>query len=379
MEAPTHYDAIVLGVGAMGSAALYHLAQRGLDVLGIEQFDIPHELGSSGGVTRIYRLAYQEHPSYVPLMRRALDLWERLQEQAGETLYRTTGSVHAGPPGSSMFEDSLLSLREHGLRHEVMDASQLAARFPGYRLPDHFQAIYQPDGGFLLADRCIVAHVVAAQSLSAEIHGRERVLEWEARGDSVRVSTDRADYETEQLVIAAGAWASKQVPYLAPVAEPERQVLAWFQPLRPELFTPEAFPVFGLESDEGRFYGFPVAVVPGFKIGKFNHLSEKADPDDLDRECHPRDEQVLREFTERYMPDAAGPTMALKACMFTNTPDEHFVIGKHADHSNVSVAAGFSGHGFKFASVVGEILADLVTEGETAHDISLLDPRRFFS
>ena len=179
-------------------------------------------------------------------------------------------------------------------------------------------------------------------------------------------------------MIAAGAWASKQVPYLAPVAEPERQILAWFQPLRPELFTPEAFPVFGLESDEGRFYGFPVAVVPGFKIGKFNHLSEKADPDDLDRECHPRDEQVLREFTERYMPDAAGPTMALKACMFTNTPDEHFVIGKHADHSNVSVAAGFSGHGFKFASVVGEILADLAVDGETGHDISLLDPAAVF-
>ena len=375
--APTRYDAIVMGVGAMGSAALYHLARRGLNVLGLEQFDIPNELGSSGGVTRIYRLAYQEHPSYVPLMRRALELWERLQEQTGETLYRTTGSVHAGPPESSMFEDSLLSLREHGLRHEVMDGAQLHARFPGYRLPDHFQAVYQPDGGYLLADRCIVAHVVAAHSLGADVHGRERVLEWEPRGDLVRVSTDRGVYETERLVMAAGAWTGKHVSHLAQWAVPERQVLAWFQPRRPELFTPGAFPVFGLESDEGRFYGFPVAVVPGFKIGKFNHLSEETDPDDVDRDCHPRDEEVLRAFTQKYLPDAAGPTMALKTCMFTNSPDEHFLIGKHADHDNVTIAAGFSGHGFKFASVVGEILADLAVDGETGHDIDLLDPHRF--
>ena len=378
MGAPTHHDAIVIGVGGMGSAALYHLASRGLKVLGLEQFDIPHELGSSGGVTRIIRLAYHEHPSYVPLVVRALELWRQLQESAGERLFHMTGSVHAGPPGSYTFEGSLLSSREHHLSHEVLGGAELRSRFPGYRLPDHFRAVYQPEGGFLLSDRCIVSYVTLAQGLGAEVRGRERVLEWEPRGDLVRVSTDRGVYEAEELVITAGAWSGKQVPYLAPLATPERQVLAWFQPLRPELFTPEAFPVFGIDVDEGRFYGFPAAVVPGFKVGKFNHLSEETDPDALDRDCYLRDEEVLREFTERYLPDAAGPTMALKTCMFTNSPDEHFIIGKHADHANVNLAAGFSGHGFKFASVVGEILADFVVEGETAHDISLLDPQRFF-
>ena len=243
MGAPTHYDAIVLGVGAMGSAALYHLAQRGLDVLGIEQFDIPHELGSSGGVTRIYRLAYQEHPVIrPPHAPRPRPLGAAPGAGPGKPSTAPPAPSTRARPEARCSRTPFSPWKEHGLRHEVMDASQLAARFPGYRLPDHFQAIYQPDGGFLLADRCIVAHAAAAQSLSAEIHGRERVLEWEARGDSVRVSTDRADYETEQLVIAAGAWASKQVPYLAPVAEPERQVLAWFQPLRPRALYPRGLP-----------------------------------------------------------------------------------------------------------------------------------------
>jgi sarcosine oxidase len=379
MSSRSHYDTIVIGVGGMGSAAVYHLASRGQNVLGIEQFDIPNDLGSSGGITRVIRLSYHEDPSYVPLVIRAFELWRELQESAGEQLLHPTGSVHAGPPGSPIFEDSLRSCREHGLSHEVLSGAEIGKRFPGYRLPSDHMGVYQEGGGFLVADRCIIAHVTAAQALGAEIHAREKVLDWEVLAGKVRVETDRGMYEAEKLVIAAGAWASKQVPLLASVAVPERQVLGWFQPLRPELFTPEAFPVFGLVAEEGRFYGFPVFGVPGFKVGKYHHFGEEGDPDELDRELHPRDEDVLRTFTERYFPDAAGPTMALKVCMFTNTPDGHFIIGTHPDHAQVMFAAGFSGHGFKFSSIVGEILADLAVEGETTHDIRLFDPRRFSS
>ena len=196
-------------------------------------------------------------------------------------------------------------------------------------------------------------------------------------GSKIKVVTDWRVYETETLIVTAGAWASTQLRYLESLAVPERQVLGWFQPHRPELFTPEAFPVFGMDAEEGRYYGFPVFGIPGFKLGKFNHFGEQTEADLLDRECHQADEDVLRAFTERYFPDAAGPTMSLQVCMFTNSPDEHFIIGLHPDNPQVALAAGFSGHGFKFCTVVGEILADLALNGETPHDIHMFDPGRF--
>ena len=197
------YDTIVIGVGSMGSAAVYHLARRGQNVLGIEQFDIPNDLGSSGGITRVIRLSYHEDPSYVPLVMRAFELWRELQESAGEQLLHPTGSIHAGPPGSPIFEASLRSCREHGLSHEVLNGAEISKRFPGYRLPNDHMGVYQEGGGFLLADRCIVAHVTAAQALGAEIHAGEKVLDWEVLADKIRVETDRSIYLVEKLVIAA--------------------------------------------------------------------------------------------------------------------------------------------------------------------------------
>jgi sarcosine oxidase len=361
----------------MGSAALYHLARRGVRVLGLERFDVPHEQGSSHGVTRIIRLAYYEHPAYVPLLRRAYALWRELEEAAGERLLHITGSVDAGPPGGAVFEGSRRSCEVHGLPHEVLTGAQLTRRFPGYRLPPEIMAVLQPEGGFLLPERCIVAHVRAAQALGAEVHARERVLSWEPRAGGVRVRTDRGTYEAGRLVVAAGAWAGALVPALAGLAVPERQVLAWFQPRRPERFAPERFPVFNLQLAEGRYYGLPVFGVPGFKVGRYHHLGERVDPERVDREPHPADEAVLRAFAARYFPDGAGPTMALKVCLFTNTPDEHFVLDLHPEHPQVVLASPCSGHGFKFCSVVGEILADLAQQGTTAHDVGLFRLSRF--
>lgn len=365
------FDAIVIGVGAMGSAACYELARRGKRVLGLERFDIPHELGSAHGYTRIIRLAYYEDPSYVPLLQRAYELWRELQARAGEQLLHITGSIDAGPADSWVYKGSLQSCVEHGLAHEELTGAELARRYPGYQLPRDTMALLQPEGGFLLPERCIVAYVTAAQALGAEIHGREQVLEWEPLGDGVRVRTDRGVYEADRLVITAGAWSAQLLDVLRGVAVPERQVLAWLQPARPELFQPARFPVFNLLVEEGRYYGFPIFGVPGFKFGKYHHLEERADPDAVDRAIHPRDEQVLRDFAGRYFPDGAGPTMAFKTCLFTNTSDGHFVIDLHPDHPQVVVASPCSGHGFKFASVVGEIVAELAERGESRHDISL--------
>ncbi len=363
------YDAIVVGAGAMGSATAYHLARRGKRVLGLEKFGIPHTMGSSHGHTRIIRLAYYEDPSYVLLLRRAYELWREIQHVAGEQLLYTTGSVDAGPEDSWVFKGAWESARLHDLPHEVLTGSELHRRHPGYHLPPEHLALVQPDGGFLAPERCIVSYVMAAQSLGAEIHGHEEVLEWEPLEGGVRVHTSRDTYEADRLVFTAGAWNQNLLDVLDGLAVPERQVLAWLQPTRPEYFRPENFPVFNLLVDEGRFYGFPVFGVPGFKFGKYFHLEEQGDAEELDREVHGYDEQVLREFAERYFPEGCGPTMSLQTCMFTNTPDHHFVLDLHPDYEQVSIASACSGHGFKFASVIGEIMADLSTTGVTRHDI----------
>lgn len=366
------YDLIVIGVGGMGSATVYHAARRGLKVLGLEQFDIPHAQGSSHGVNRIIRLAYYEHPSYVPLLRRAYELWRELENRVGERLLIITGGIDAGREDSRTIQGSLLSCKQHHLPHEQLDAAALRRRFPGYQLAADMVGIYQPDAGFLLSERCIVAHVAAAQELGAEVHARERVLAWHVEDQGVSVTTTRDTYRARKLVVTAGAWARTIVPALQHVAVPERQVLIWTQPLKPEYFRLGAFPVFNFEAPEGRFYGFPVYGIPGFKLGKYHHRNERVDdPDRMDRECHPEDEEVLRVGIRRYFPDADGPTMALKACLFTNSPDEHFILDRLPESPHVGVAAGFSGHGFKFCSVIGEIMTQLVVEGGTRHDIRL--------
>ncbi|MEM4781088.1 MAG: N-methyl-L-tryptophan oxidase [Halalkalicoccus sp.] len=372
-----HYDDIVIGVGGMGSATAYQLAKRGRTVLGLERYDVPHAMGSSHGVSRIIRLAYYEHPSYVPLVRRAYELWEEIGTRHGEQLLFETGSIDAAPAEDPLFRGSLRSCEEYDIDHEVLSGSEVNERYPGYELPEGYRAVYQPNGGYVLSERAIVAHVTAAQREGARIQARERVIDWEPEGDGVRVRTDRGEYTADDLVIASGAWATEHVEALDGIAVPQRQVLAWLQPQEPRRFAPENFPVWNLQVEEGRFYGLPIVNVPGFKFGRYTHRQQDVDPDAMNREPEPEDERLLREFAERYFPTGAGPTMRLATCMFTNTPDGQFVVDRHPDHPQVVFGAGFSGHGYKFASVIGEILADLASEGHTDHPIDFLSLDRF--
>lgn len=373
------FHTIVIGMGAMGSAAAYYLARRGKRVLGLEQFDIPHDQGSSHGYTRIIRMAYYEHPSYVMLLKRAYELWREIEARAGERLLHITGSLDIGPADSWVFKGSFQSAIEHELAHEVLTGLELAQRFPGYQLPHEIMALYQPEGGFLAPEKCIVSYVFEAMKAGAEIHGREQVLGWEPLpgGEGVRVVTDRATYEADSLVVTAGAWNDTLLGFLRGLIVPERQVLAWLQPLRPELFRADTFPVFNMLVDEGRYYGFPVHGVPGFKIGKYHHLEETGQPEELDRSISVEDEQVLRDCVARYFPQAAGPTMTLKTCMFTNAPDGHFLMDLHPEYPQVAYASACTGHGFKFASVIGEVLADLAQHRQTRHNIELFTHTRF--
>jgi sarcosine oxidase len=372
------YDAIVLGAGGMGSAAAYHLARRGRRVLVLEQFHLAHDRGSSHGVNRIIRMAYLESPAYVPLLRSSYQLWRELEQTAGEQLLFITGGVDVGPAGGQVVEGSLLCCREHGLTHELLDTAEMRRRFPGFQLPAGTVAVYQPDGGFVLSERAIQLHAALAESHGAEIHCGEPAIAWEPEGGGVRLRTSTGDYRAARLVITAGAWAAKTLPALAALAVPERQVLIWTQTLRPEHFAMGAFPVFNMEAEEGRLYGFPVYGIPGFKFGRFHHLHEQVDPDRMNRDCTAEDEARLRPAIARYFPGANGPTIALKTCLFTNSPDEHFILDRHPEFPQVSIAAGFSGHGYKFACVVGEIMADLALEGAcTKWDLSLFRLGRF--
>jgi sarcosine oxidase len=361
----------------MGSAAACHLARRGLSVRAIEQFTPGHDRGSSHGLSRIIRLAYFEHPSYVPLLRRAFELWRWLERESGERLLQVTGAIDAGEAGSRVIEGSLASCREHGLPHEELGADELRARYPAFHLPRGMRAVLQPDGGFLEPERCIQAHATLAIRHGAEVDVGRRVLGWTRTGDGVVVHLPDEDLRARQLVLCAGPWMSSLAPSLRPLLRPERQVVAWFG-IRPGgRFTPDEFPVFVLDTGFGVFYGFPESGIPGFKIGRYHHRNEAADPDRPQRDVDDADIAVLRDCVREIFPDADGPVLRSSTCMFTNTPDEHFLVDRLTDAPEVLVVSACSGHGFKFCSVMGEIVADLITRDETSHDISLFRAARF--
>ncbi len=361
----------------MGSAAAYHLAARGSSVCAIEQFDPGHDRGSSHGLSRIIRLAYFEHPLYVPLLQRAYSLWRDLERESGTRLLHITGGIDAGPPGTRIVEGSLESCRVHGLRHEVLTGSEVNRRFPAYHMPADYRAVYQPDGGFLEPEQCIRAHVAQAIRHGAVVRSGKRVTGWTRAGDGVIVRLGDDELRGRQLVIAAGAWMPKLVPTLAPLLRPERQVVAWFGVQDAPAFTPAQFPIFVMTTPTGHFYGFPEYDVPGFKIGKYHHRAEPVDPDGVNRAVDADDEAVLRECVRDFFPGANGPMLRASTCIFTNTPDEHFIIDRLPDAPEALVVSACSGHGFKFCSVIGEVVADLVADGRTRHDLSLFKLGRF--
>ena len=367
----TGFDVIVVGLGGMGAAALCHLAERGQRVLGLERFEPGHPYGSSHGLTRIIRLAYFEHPSYVPLLRRAFELWRELEQGMAEPLLHVTGGLDVGPVGGFVFDGSLRSCLAHDLPHEVLDAPAIARRFGAWQPAPNAMAVYQPDAGFLTPERCIAAHLARAGRSGATVHTNEQVLAVESAPGGVRVRTDRGVYEAGQVVLAAGPWMGELAPALTHRLVPERQVLGWFGIDDPPAFAPSAFPVFVLEAEEGAFYGFPEYQVPGFKLGKYHHRFEAVHPDRVPREITPDDEAALRLASARYFPAGNGKLESATTCIFTNTADEHFVIDRAPELPEVLMVSACSGHGFKFSSVIGEICADLVTSDRTRHDIDL--------
>ncbi len=372
------YGVIVVGVGAMGSSACLHLARRGVRVLGLEQFDIPHGRGSSHGHSRMIRLCYYEHPDYVPLLGRAYELWRDLETASGQSLLHVTGGLYMGRTDGAFVEDSRRAAVEHGLPHEILTHADLAVRYPQFRLPGDHAALYEPAAGLLIPEAVVAAQAEQALRHGAHLHGHEPVIEWFADGRGVRVRTACAEYEAGHLVLTSGAWAGRVVQGLGVPLVVTRQVMGWVWPRRPEWFERGRLPVWAIEAqDASIYYGFPMMPQsPGFKLAH-HFQGAPTDPDRTDWDVRPEDERDFRPALKRYVPEADGRLLAMRVCMYTNTPDSHFIIDRHPAHERVTVACGFSGHGFKFASVVGEALADLAMQGMTRLPIGFLGLKRF--
>jgi sarcosine oxidase len=370
------FDVVVVGLGVIGSAVLYHLARRGRRVVGIERFYPGHDRGSSHGETRIIRLGYFEHPSYVPLVRTALQLWRELEARSERKLLDITGVIEIGAPDSVLIKGTLDSSRQHALTHEVLDAATLMRRFPAFRVPPEFVAVLQPDGGFLMAEAAIHSLVGLAEAAGAQIRLGETVREVKSRAGSAQVETDRGSIDAGCVVISAGAWAPSLLPAL-PVLRVTRQVLAWFAPLDRGLFTRDRFPVFLLESPRGMHYGFPVIGNSGLKIAKHHHLNETVDPDHYNQTLSNEDEAAIRDAIATHLPAANGPLLSAKTCLYTMTSDGDFIVDRMPGEPQIVIASPCSGHGFKFAPVLGAAIADLATVGTTSYDISRFRINRF--
>ena len=369
------FDVIVCGLGATGCAALDRLATAGARVLGLDRYQPGHDHGSSHGLTRVIRLGYFEHPSYVPLVRRAYTLWRELEAAAGRPLLHVTGIAEIGLPDSALVRGTLASAERHALDHEVLDADDLMARFPAFTLPRAMIGVLQPEGGFLEVEPAIAAFVARAAAAGAEIRDGETVRSVEPFAGGVRVVTDRETITARRAIVAAGPWTSALIRGLP--LRVTRQVTAWFEPLDERLFAPGRFPVFLVESRHGVHYGIPPHGGHGVKVAKHHHDDETVEPETCDRAISADDETLIRDFLADLMPAANGAMTDARTCFYTMTPDGDFIIDRLPGTENIIVASPCSGHGFKFAPVIGEILCGLALDGATPHDISRFRLSRF--
>lgn len=371
------YDVIVVGLGAMGSATAYQLARQGYRVLGLDANARQHKNGSSHGTSRIIREAYLEGAEYVPLVQRAYALWRELQAETGQPLLNITGCLTIGEPHSAFVTGALASCQRYNLSHDYLPAAEVNRRFPGYSLTENLAAVFEPNGGYLLPEQCVLAQLDLAARHGAEIRHTEPVLKWTAQNDNeVMVETSQGRYQAGRLVITTGPWASELLAGLGIPLTVQRIVNCHFEPDDPARFQPEVFPVYLLEAPEGEYYGFPCLPGEGLKIGRHD-IGEVCTPQTINRAVAPAEIAMLKAVIDRYMRGGANGFKWSLTCMYTNTPDRNFVIDRHPTQPQVVYGCGFSGHGFKFASVIGEILAEMAVEGKTRHSIEFLSAARF--
>lgn len=370
------YDAIVIGTGGAGSAALYHLARRGFKALGLDRFPPAHDRGSSHGQTRIIRLSYFEHPDYVPLLRDAYSLWDELSEIWGEHLFHRTGLIYFGDPNGVVIQGLLASAREHGLDMQSLKEAEAARLYPAYAAPKGAAILYEKNAGYLLVEDCVRAHMEEACRLGAKHRHGESVIRWKATGSSVVVSTDQQTYEAERLIVTAGCWTNQLLRELNVPLRLLRKHLHWYA-AEPERFREDnGCPCFFHQADGGMFYGVPNIDGGGVKVAEHSGGVEISDPLVDEREEEVEDTRRIESFLQRYLPGVSMTRKRRDVCFYTMSPDENFIVDRHPEHDAVVFAAGLSGHGFKFTSVLGRTLAELAMDGKAEREIGFLGLNR---
>ncbi|TMV50709.1 N-methyl-L-tryptophan oxidase [Paenibacillus mesophilus] len=371
------YDVIVIGAGAMGMAAGFHAADSGVGTLLIDAFDPPHERGSHHGDTRIIRHAYAMHEAYVPLALRAQTLWEELERETGMELNRKIGLLRVCERGAPSLQLQQMVADAYGIPLERLSAEEMHYRWPGMRFVGNEEGCYEPQGGLLYSEACISAYRKLALSRGAVLRTNEPVLDVSAGAGPVVVTTAQGSYEADRLIVCAGVWSARLLDELGLPIRSIRKPIAWFRTDSP-MYDAGTFPAFTYNLPMGEFYGIPGDARSGLKVGRHDR-GRPADPDTVDRRfgTYPEDEAELRAFLRDYMPGANGTLVRGSVCMYAMTEDEHFVIDRHPERERIWLACGFSGHGFKFASAVGRMMADLAIKGDTALDRSPFSLERF--
>ncbi|GAA4715181.1 N-methyl-L-tryptophan oxidase [Brevibacillus fulvus] len=373
----TQYDVIIVGAGSMGLAAGYQLAKQGKKLLMIDAYDPPHGYGSHHGDTRIIRHAYGEGREYVPLALRAQQLWGQLQEETGTKLFWQTGVLNIGEADSAFIREVIASAEQFALPLETYTAEEVTKRWPGFSLPNHFVGCFEPNSGVLLVEECIRAMRKLAVANGGELLTNTAVEQIIPDGQAVIVKTRERTYRAAKVVLSAGAWVPKILPNLSLPLVPTRKTVGWFA-ADAHLYDSAHFPAFNVQTEQEIYYGFPDFQGSGVKVGRHDG-GQAVDPALMNRQfgAEQEDEADLRSFLQTYMPQAAGALVSGKVCLYTFTPDEDFIVDRHPDDPRIIIAAGFSGHGFKFATVIGEILSELLTAGATRYDIRRFALDRF--
>ena len=370
------YDLIVIGTGAVGSSALFHASKQGLRVLGLDRFPPGHDRGSSHGETRMIRLSYFEHPDYVPLLRRAYQLWDELVEQTGQDLFHRCGVFYSGPPECELVKGVLASSAEHKIDLEKLTPEESNSKFPSFSVGENDAVLYEPNAGYLQVEKCIIAYLKEAVQLGAEHRYGESVQKWEKDGEGFVVATDQEQYRTARLIISAGCWANHFLSDLGIPLRVVRKHLHWYGAPADLYGESRGHPCFVFESD-GCFYGFPANSPEGLKVGEHSGGTEIDDPLNGSREPDPADTERVESFLKKHLPGVPPRRTRHDVCFYTRSPDEHFIVDRHPEHENVVFAAGLSGHGFKCSSALGETLVRMVSDREPKARIGFLGMKRF--
>ncbi len=371
----TTYDVIIAGGGTMGTAAAWVLGKRGVRALVLEQFGHVHTMGAHGGKTRVIRHAYAEGPEYIPLVLQADDLWCQLGDEIGDTIFYRVGALEMAAPGYTHAQRARESAAAYGIPFEWLDPAEVRRRWPAFRIPDDWEAGFGARSGFLVVEPALRGMADLARRLGVTIREHEPVRAWGATPDAVWVETQHARYTAARLIVTAGAWSGKILAQLGLPLAIQRKLLWWLDVEDPTPFAPERFPVFITDSAYGEIYGFPIFQQPGLKIA--NHRGgEPCDPDTVDRTARDEESADVVALARWFLPGVANRVLSSAVCLYARTPDSHFILDRHPEWPHVVIAAGFSGHGFKFAPAIGEHLADLALEPET-HPYPLFTLARF--